>query len=666
MKFLFFSFILIFISGFSYTGLAINYYVSSAGNDKNSGKSENDAWKSIDRVNRQNLSPGDTVFFLSGDVFKGELIIQYSGSKENPIVFTAFGKGKKPVLKGSQTITGFTSSGDNIYTAKTIHQVKNLYHDNKSMILARQPNKGFLSMDGGGADYLIDAENSYTANDLVGAGIIIRPLNWIYEIRTITGVDDKKIIYDRNLFMTSTHQTECQNGWGYYLQNSFEFLDSEGEWYYDPGNQQIYLYSSQPLPENFSVEASNLDVAVLLKKDVSHIVIKDMHFTYFHERGIKALGNNKDVRVKNSSLEHIFGIAIDGGLHASRFNISGNRINDINGRGISFLEATDCRVENNTLQRIGIIPGYGISGLNGGVGVLFTSREKIPANERVNSNNNYIGYNVVDSTGYISIRMDGTNSICEYNNVSNALLTLNDGALIYCWGGDTLFTRNNIIRNNIARYAHGNTEGTPSDHKMNIGIYIDNRANHIQVLNNYVEGVNSGIHVNDGAFDNILKNNTLYGNKTGISFAEFSKNNGVLCEGNTCTNNILFNTYNLGHTMTLKHTYESDFTPGIIDSNVYVSPNEMYHIKKETMENGCKITREFTFEAWIDTVKHDQQSRFVETPFGTKSVSFVNTQDKELEIILDENIIYKDMNGNSVAGKIKLAPFSSKILMYIL
>ena len=466
--------------------------------------------------------------------------------------------------------------------------------------------------------------------------------------------------------MTSTHKTECQNGWGYYLQNSFEFLDSEGEWYYDPGNQQIYLYSSQPLPENFSVEASNLDVAVLLKKDVSHIVFEEMHLGYFHERGIKALGNNKDVKVNNSIIENIFGMAIDGGLHSSRFYITGNQINDIGGRGISLHEATGCRVENNTLRRIGIIPGYGISGLNGGVGILFTSREEIPASERVISNNNYIGYNVVDSTGYISIRMDGTNSICEYNNVSNALLTLNDGALIYCWGDDTLFTRNNIIRNNTARYAHGNTEGTPSDHKMNIGIYIDNRANHIQVLNNYVEGVNSGIHVNDGAFDNILKNNTLYGNKTGISFAEFSKSNGVLCKGNTCTNNILFNTYSLGHTISLKHTYESDFVPGVIDSNVYVSPNEKYHIKKETMEGGCKITREFTFDAWIDTVDHDHSSRYIKTEFGTKSVSFVNDQEEEIVIILDKNINYVDINGNSVKGSFKLPAYAFRVLLYVL
>ena len=174
-----FSFILVFMLGLSYPGLSVNYFVSSSGSDKNTGKSENDAWKSIDRVNRQDLSPGDTVFFHSGDIFKGELIIQYSGSKENPIVFTAYGKGNKPLIKGSHTITGFTRESNNIYMVKTDHQVKNLYHDNKSMILARQPNKGFLTIDGGGADYLIDEENTYTATDLVGAGIIIRPLNWI-------------------------------------------------------------------------------------------------------------------------------------------------------------------------------------------------------------------------------------------------------------------------------------------------------------------------------------------------------------------------------------------------------------------------------------------------------------------------------------------------------
>lgn len=643
---------------------ATNYFVSNNGNDSDNGKSPEKAWKTIERVNERNLKPGDTVFFHRGSIFMGELLIQYSGEENNPIVFTAYGEGKKPVLKGSETLTGFVKTKGNIYSAKVSHDIKNLYHENKSMILARYPDKGFLTMDGGGPDYLIDEDNSFSADDLEGVGIIIRPLNWIYERRTVTGVENNRISFDSPLFETSTHQTVCKNNWGYYLQNSMQFLDNDGEWYYNSDDQKIYIYSSKPLPANYSVEASYLNTAVLLEKGVSYVTLNNLRLTKFHNNGIKAPGNNINVEVKNSTIDNIFEIAVDGGLHASHFYLRGNEIHDIYGRAVSFLEARNCRVEQNRIQNIGIIAGYGISGLNGGTGILFSNRERVPAGERINSSDNYIGYNLIDSTGYNSIRFDGINSICEYNNVSNALLTLNDGSVIYCWGRDTLFTRDNIIRNNIVRHAHGNTEGTPVDHKMNNGIYLDNRANHVQVYNNYIEGVGSGIHVNDGSFGNVLNNNTLYRNKVGVSFAEFSKNNEVYCEDNTCTNNILFNTYNLGHTLSLKHTYEPDFYPGIIDSNVYVSPNEKYHIKKETMEEGCKIIREYTFDAWSDAVEHDQNSRYVESTFGTKSIAFVNGKNKIREFDLDENLKYTDLEGKSVSGKVIVEPFTAKILMY--
>lgn len=62
---------------------ATNYYVSNAGNDNNNGKSDAKSWKTIDRVNVQKLLPGDTVFFKSGDIFSGEIVIKYSGREKN-------------------------------------------------------------------------------------------------------------------------------------------------------------------------------------------------------------------------------------------------------------------------------------------------------------------------------------------------------------------------------------------------------------------------------------------------------------------------------------------------------------------------------------------------------------------------------------------------------
>ncbi len=70
------------------TGTA--YYVSNSGDDNNDGKTENCAWKSIDRVSKADLKSGDGVFFKRGDLFRGSLAAQ-SG-----VTYGAYGIGQKP------------------------------------------------------------------------------------------------------------------------------------------------------------------------------------------------------------------------------------------------------------------------------------------------------------------------------------------------------------------------------------------------------------------------------------------------------------------------------------------------------------------------------------------------------------------------------------------
>ncbi len=642
---------------------ATNYYLSANGDDQNVGTSMDKPWRTLDRMNKQKLLPGDHVFFHAGHTFRGSLYINHSGSEEAPIVISSYREGEKPELKGTINIRGFKPEGNNLYAATVENNIGQLYHNGRMLTIARYPNHGFLTMDGGGADYLFD-DMSFTPEQLVGATLRIRPLNWIYQTRTITGVNENKISFDKPLFHTSRYQTTCNNGWGYYVENKPAFLDQHGEWYYDKEQKKVYVYSTKKLTDDLSMEASVVENGIVIQQEKSHIIIEGLHLSGYQNNGITALGENENVKITECVFNHIYKMGVQGGLHCSNFKIQNNVFQDIYGRGISFLESNNCRFSNNKLKRIGIVHGQGMDGLNGGVGILMTNHEKRDESERKVSHSNYIGYNVIDSTGYISVRMDGIKSICEYNVISNALLTLNDGALIYCWGKDPDFTHHNIIRNNIVSYAHGNTEGTPSDHKMNIGIYIDNRAHDISVLNNVVHDAGSGIHVNDGSYNNTLRGNVLYANRVGISFAEFSKSNDVLCENNTCTKNIIFNTHNLNHTLSLKHTYEPDFNPGIIDSNLYVSPYEVYHLKKETMEEGCKVIKEHTFESWKKKTVHDQNSMFVDAGPESKSILLTNKNDKAKTIPLDDSLKYKDLHGKRMKGNVVLQPYESKILLY--
>jgi len=84
-----------------------DYYVSSSeGRDKNNGLSEKSPWASLKRVNKQRLQPGDTVHFKSGDLFKGQLVVDESGTAEAPIHFTAYGGGELPIIDGAAMVRG--------------------------------------------------------------------------------------------------------------------------------------------------------------------------------------------------------------------------------------------------------------------------------------------------------------------------------------------------------------------------------------------------------------------------------------------------------------------------------------------------------------------------------------------------------------------------------
>jgi hypothetical protein len=102
------------------------YYVdasSSAASDKNSGRSVDTPFASLDAVNKLKLQAGDTVAFKAGTAYTvsmpgtGALTIGASGTADKPITFTTYGVGPAAVI--SNTATGY-SDGINIANSKYI------------------------------------------------------------------------------------------------------------------------------------------------------------------------------------------------------------------------------------------------------------------------------------------------------------------------------------------------------------------------------------------------------------------------------------------------------------------------------------------------------------------------------------------------------------------
>ena len=74
------------------------YFISPGGNDQASGLSIQLAWKSLDKVNSIIFQPGDQVLFESGASWKGQLKLQGSGAKDNPIQLSGYGGKARPVI----------------------------------------------------------------------------------------------------------------------------------------------------------------------------------------------------------------------------------------------------------------------------------------------------------------------------------------------------------------------------------------------------------------------------------------------------------------------------------------------------------------------------------------------------------------------------------------
>ncbi len=81
------------------------YYVSSTGNDSNTGLSPEDPWQNLSKLNSVNFQPGDEIFLKGGDEFNGNIYLdsEDANNSANPISIKSYGSGKAEINAG----TGF-------------------------------------------------------------------------------------------------------------------------------------------------------------------------------------------------------------------------------------------------------------------------------------------------------------------------------------------------------------------------------------------------------------------------------------------------------------------------------------------------------------------------------------------------------------------------------
>ncbi|HEY5463276.1 MAG TPA: right-handed parallel beta-helix repeat-containing protein, partial [Hanamia sp.] len=438
------------------------------------------------------------------------------------------------------------------------------------------------------------------------------------------------------------------DGFGLFIQNDIRTLDTANEWYYNPKTGKIDIYSTSS-PTNVQVATvQNLMVAA---SGVSYISVMNLSFIGSNSDALNfnnnGNNNNNHITVENCSISKagIDGISAGG----SYTNIENNTLTDINNTALN-LCSSNASVINNTLKRVGLIPGMTQTN---SVGSLCATGP-----------NSLIQYNSIDSSGYIGIRFRGMNTIVKNNFLNHSCLIKDDGGGIYTWGTET----GRQITGNIVLNSIGNSYGTnqPTNFLAH-GIQLDGGTQFVTVSGNTFSGCRgAGIFVQQST-NIIINGNTAYNNgfpgnwMAGAIMFQYTASAPI--RNITLKNNIFF-------AETLKQLALFYYTPstnandllqfGTGDSNYYARPLDNNSIIFTQTGLGNKYYNLNTWKSYIGQDTHSNGSpKSITSP---DSLLFeYNASTSSTKISLNAN--YIDVTGKSYNGTITLAPYTSAVLI---
>lgn len=487
--------------------MAANYYFSTTrGDDARSSlqvQNPQTPWKTTTKLNAffAEIQPGDSILFKRGEVFFGTIQITKSGYVESPIVLGAYGAGERPVISGFTNISTWKSIGGGIYESPVLTLPSNVnlvVINGLNYAKGRYPNentnnKGYLSFESHGADYIID--NQITASpNWTNAELVLRSTRYTIDKVLITSHAKKRLNFK------SPIPNGLIDGYGFFIQNSLKTLDKFGEWYYNPSTKKLYVYSAQSKLSNFKVQIGSVDI--LIEPKASNIVIDQLTLTGANQYGVFCDWSNlKNLKILNSQIlfSGTDAIQLSG---RSNFVLENCEIANSNSKAINLNYNNPFAVlKNNQITNTGIFPGM-IVGQSYGI---------VSYAKGLTAENNHI-----INTGYAGIRFFGDSNLIKNNYINTFCTNLDDGAGIYTWTGvnNNPFFKRSII-GNIVINGLSAPEGTKElNYFPAEGIYLDDNAANVEILGNTVANCKSSGLFLHNARDIQIKDNVFFNNGT--------------------------------------------------------------------------------------------------------------------------------------------------------
>lgn len=591
---------LLFIAGTlaSLVAHATDYYVSPSGNDGNPGTSSGTAWRTIPRVNQSAFTyqPGDRILFERGGTYRGELILGVSGTASQSITVGAYGNGAKPIIKGSEAVTGWSNYQGNIWRATVASgRVEQVYFNGQRMTAARYPNTGWLRNSQGGGTQVQSADLTQPNGYWNGAMAVLRSSSSSFDTMIVSSYANQTLN-----FTTPTLNLGSER-WGFFMKGKLSELDSPGEWYYDAFAQQLYFWApNSGNPNSQTVEAAVYRNGVNCYWHRSYLRIENLEFR--HQRLAGVLNDGADhVTVTGCTFRNLYhGIRCAG----TSSNYSGNDLRDTYATGIMVL-GNNTTIADNALNAIALVDGAGESTW-GYFGIRTTGTGVTVRNNRM------------DTIGYIGIIAE-SNALVEKNVVRHPLATMNDGGGIAIDHADGLVIQDNIVSDPIGSWQNGAPDVAPHNQHMGIGIYFGNTSikNTTAQRNTVYNCPQAGIHVDHTMVTTGLqiKDNVFFNNGIQMVVSDYSNGTGagavapyyVANYNDVYSGNVMYCLTKEQLCMQQYNTHGADPVDfGTYTNNRYFNPYKELSIKVINFVSGAP--RFYALERWQADNHEDQGS----------------------------------------------------------
>ncbi len=608
-------------------------YVSPTGNDDNSGTlneplaSFEGAQKLVRAFKVKNKNIPTSIYFRGGKYYRTQSTVfdaADGGSKSGPIKYMAY-PGEVPlILGGKQLKLDWQLFKDGIYKAKVPEGIifESLFIDDQEQVLARYPNydPDIRIFNGTSADCISSEKVKKWKDPVDGYFHVIHKAMWGGFHYKITGKESKgKLImeggWQNNRPENGLHK-ELR-----YVENIFEELDVEKEWYLDRKKSILYFKPEKGIElKNANVEVAYLENFIKVigteDKPVQYLSFDGFHFnrtirtfmkckdklmrsdwTIYRSGAIFFEGTEHCV-IENCEFSQIGGNAVFMNSYNRNSSVTGCHIHDIGANAICFVGDTSAvrnpkfvpygpPVSNQELDLIpdpknNQYPAYCVADNN--LIHDFGKVEKQVAGVEIS----IAAYITVSHNSIYDCPRAGINisegafggHLIEFNDVFNTVLETADHGSFNSWGRDRFWmiankktekrVENNrsvilldilaptIIRNNRMRCDHG------------WDIDLDDGSSYYHLYNNLC--LTNGIKLREGYYrkveNNICINNALHPHA-------WLKNNSDIIRGNIFGSQL--------------RPYSVDYWGTEFDYNWYLSKVDLENAQKSGIDSNSKF-----------------------------------------------------------------------------